>query len=216
MTANGLGRLSYKAVPHIYHRQPAQEDLHALFLRGASLHRRDVLLVIDNAQRGPLQERRARAVRRAERAGLAVRDTEDFGSYWDVLTENLSSKYGTRPVHTLDEITLLARRFPHNIRLTVCTSGDRVLAGVVVYVTERVAHMQYIGSSPEGREQGALDALIEHLCGRWRGKRYLDFGAATEQDGRVVNAGLVEFKEGFGARTVVHDHYTLDIGGMQR
>jgi hypothetical protein len=166
--------------------------------------------VIDNAERGPVQERRTRSVRKATRAGLNVCDSTDFAAYWDVLTENLQTRYGTAPVHTLEEMTLLAKRFPENIHLTVCLSGVRVIAGVVVYASARVAHLQYIASNAEGREAGALDLLMAYLVDAWRDRRYFDFGAATEQDGRYVNAGLVEFKEGFGARTVVHDHYTLD------
>ena len=37
MKDNGLKRLVYKAVPHIYHRYPCEEDLYALFRHHASL-----------------------------------------------------------------------------------------------------------------------------------------------------------------------------------
>ncbi|HUR80221.1 MAG TPA: GNAT family N-acetyltransferase, partial [Thermoanaerobaculia bacterium] len=211
MRESALLKLIYKAVPHIYHRQPAEEDLHALFLAGARVHRRDVLLVIDHEQPYGAQERRRRALRKAEKAGVIVEETADYAPYWDVLAENLRSKYGTTPVHSLDEITLLASRFPEQIRLTVCRDANRVVAGVVAFVTERVAHLQYIGSTSEGRDSGALDAVMQHLIAKFGDRRWFDFGAATEQDGRYVNAGLVEFKEGWGARTVVHDFYTLDV-----
>ncbi|MDQ3283485.1 MAG: GNAT family N-acetyltransferase [Acidobacteriota bacterium] len=206
-----LRRLVYKTIPSIYHRQPSDDDRHALFVRGAALHRRDVLLTIDQAERGVVQERRTRARKLASRSGLMVRDSDDYAAYWQVLSENLRAKYDTTPVHTLDEIRLLAAHFPENIRLTVCTSDDQILAGVVVFVTDRVAHLQYIGSSAEGRERGALDAVFAHLLDVWRDKRYVDFGMASEDNGRMLNEGLVAFKEGFGARTIVHDHYTLDI-----
>ena len=29
----------------------------------------------------------------------------------------------------------------------------------------------------------------------------------------IDNEGLIDFKEGFGARAVVHDHYTIDLAG---
>jgi hypothetical protein len=37
LRANALSGLVYKTVPHIYHRQPAEEDRHALFLRHARI-----------------------------------------------------------------------------------------------------------------------------------------------------------------------------------
>jgi hypothetical protein len=211
MKEQGHTRLIYKAVPSIYHRMPAQEDLHVLFMRDASMYRRDILMVIDREERGPVQERRRRGLKKAVRNGLTVRDSNDYAAYWDVLTENLRSKHEVDPVHSLEEITLLASRFPENMRLTACYDGERLVAGVVVYVSDRVAHLQYIASSEPGRERGALDLLMDHLIATSKSKRYFDFGAVTEQDGRYVNAGLAEFKEGFGASTVVHDFYRLEI-----
>jgi hypothetical protein len=212
MREEGMTRFLYKTIPHMYHRQPAEEDLHALFLAGATVYRRDVLLARDNEQPFAIQERRRRALKKAQRAALVVEDSDDFRGYWAILTENLRSKYDTDPVHTLSEIELLATRFPEQIRLTVCRDGERILAGIVAYLSQRVAHLQYIGSTQEGRELGALDAVIDHLITRHQGVRWFDFGAATEQDGRFVNNGLLEYKEAWGARTIVHDAYVLEEG----
>jgi hypothetical protein len=45
--ADGFSRLHYKPVPHIYHRLPAEEDLHALFLCNARLCRSDLSGTLD-------------------------------------------------------------------------------------------------------------------------------------------------------------------------
>ena len=42
-------------------------------------------------------------------------------------------------------------------------------------------------------------------------KPWFDFGISNEDHGRVLNEGLVMQKEGFGARSVVHDHYELRV-----
>ena len=55
----GFTTLDYKTVPHIYHRQPAEDDRYALFRVGAELIRRDVLSVVSLADRLPYQHRRA-------------------------------------------------------------------------------------------------------------------------------------------------------------
>ncbi len=212
MRRDGFSKLVYKSIPHIYHRAPAEEDLYALFRAGARVTRRDHLAVIDG--RAPLarQERRERSARKAAKLGLTVRETQDFAAYWPILSANLESKYGVRPVHTLDEILLLHSRFPQRIRLFAAYDGEAMRAGVVVYVSDVVCHAQYIGASEEGREQGALDAVFDHLIGAFAGvTRYFDFGTSTERNGTVLNTGLAEFKEGFGARTVVHDHYEVDL-----
>lgn len=41
--------------------------------------------------------------------------------------------------------------------------------------------------------------------------KYFDFGISNENNGRFLNRGLIAQKEGFGARTIVHDFYELSI-----
>jgi hypothetical protein len=207
-------QLVYKCVPHIYHRAPAEEDRYALFLRGAELMRRDVLSVIDYRDRPAPQERRMRSAKKARQAGLVVTEGADFAPFWPVLARNLEERYGVAPVHSLDEISRLAARFPAHIRLFIATREGETLAGAVVFVTPFVCHVQYNAASGEGKRLGALDLVLETLVERFRGGvRYFDFGISTEQDGRFLNRGLIEYKEGFGARAVVHDFYRLRIGG---
>lgn len=203
--------LDYKTVPAIYHRLPAEEDRFALFCHGAELSRRDVLSVIDLAAPGPVQQRRRRGARKAATLGIAIEESGAWPEFWDVLSANLGERHGRQPVHALAEITLLQGRFPDNIRLSVARQGGSVVGGAVLYLAGQTAHVQYIGSTEDGRQSGALDLLFSDLIERHAGYRYFDFGVSNEGDGRLLNRGLCEFKEGFGARAVVHDHYRLVI-----
>jgi len=208
LRTQGVRRLVYKAIPHIYHRQPAEEDLYALFRFGAALTRRDVLSVVRPAAWGELQRRRARSIRKAESRGVRVAPSDDYESFWRVLEWNLSKYHGTTPVHSLSEITRLQARFPDNVKLYAAYLGDELVAGTVIYETATVAHAQYIASSEVGRGCGALDMVFRELLSTvYRDKPYFDFGISTEREGRHLNVGLVGYKEGFGARAVVHDFY---------
>ena len=115
-------------------------------------------------------------------------------------------------MHSCEEIDLLRSRFAQEIHLFTAQRNGRLLAGVVVFEATRVAHVQYIASSAEGRDLGALDAVFADLIeNRFAEKPFFDFGISNDDDGRYLNKGLIEQKEGFGARAVVHDHYTLDL-----
>lgn len=207
----GLRWLDYKTIPAIYHRLPAEEDRYALFLNGATLARRDVLSVIEAGSPADLQERRLRGIRKAEKAAVAIEPSAEYEEFWQVLADNLQSAHDRRPVHSVEEITLLNRRFPENIQLFLAKRDGAVLGGTVIYLSGRTAHAQYIASSAEGREVGALDLLFRHLIERFNQIRYFDFGISNEGDGRQFNRGLLDFKEGFGARAIMHDHYCLDL-----
>jgi hypothetical protein len=213
LRADGVRRVVYKTVPRIYHALPADEDAYWLFRTGARLFRRDVLTVLEYDRRAPAQERRMRTLRKARRSGLAARETDDWAGFWAILAANLQERYGVAPVHAEAEIRQLAAAFPEAIRLVGTYEGDRLLAGAVAYVSRDVCHVQYNAASAEGKRAGARDLARDVRRESYAGRvRYFDFGASTEDGGRTLNAGLVEYKEGFGARTVVHDMYewTLD------
>jgi hypothetical protein len=212
----GFSAWGYKTIPHIYHHHPAEEDRYALFLAGACLVRRDVLAVLDRRDRPPYQERRARGVQKARREGLTVVEERAFGEFWEVLCENLRQRHDVEPVHTLTEIELLRGRFPAHIRLFTCRKENRMLGGTVIYESTMTAHVQYIASTEEGRREGALDLLFDRLLtGPLADKPYFDFGISNEEGGRMLNRGLIDQKEGFGARAVAHDHYTLDLAAWE-
>jgi hypothetical protein len=233
LVANGFRTWGYKTIPHIYHRHPAEEDRYALFLMGAQAVRRDLLLVVPADDRLPFQTRRERGTKKARTAGVEVQEQPTFADYWPLLTETLAERFAASPVHSLEEITALRERFPGNIRLFTATlaeagaqrgrpasprcasasaGGPHVLAGVIIYESDRVAHCQYIAASSEGRAVGALDLLFDHLLNVvYRDIPYFDFGSSHEDGGRAVNLGLIEQKEGFGARSVVHEHYSIDL-----
>lgn len=206
-----LCALHYKTIPWIYHRQPAEEDRYALFRAGARLTRRDLLSVVPRERRIGYQERRARGVRSALKAGVEIAETADFAAFWRVLADNLAARHGVSPVHSLEEIERLRQRFPDAIRLFTARCGGDVVAGAVIYESEMVAHVQYISASDPGRRTHALDALFDRLLNdTYKDKPYFDFGISNEDAGRVLNTGLAEQKEGFGARGVAHDYYELN------
>ena len=87
-----------------------------------------------------------------------------------------------------------------------------MLAGCVVYETKKTAHIQYIASSPEGKEKGALDGLFKYLFENIYNKiEYIDFGISTERRGAYLNEGLLFQKEGFGGRAVTYDIYEISL-----
>lgn len=208
--AQGIDTLIYKPVPHIFHRYPAEEDLYALFRDGATTESVQVSSAIDLSSPLPFDQNARRGTAKARNAGLTVAESTDYTSFWHILGEVLAERHSASPVHSLDEIELLAARFPDNIRLYGVYDGNRMIAGTVLYITPTVAHAQYIASDSGGRATGALALLFGTLIEKFAGRmRYFDFGTSNEDRGRVLNAGLVRQKCGFGARAVAFYTYKV-------
>lgn len=206
----GATAVVYKPSPWIYHSMPSEEDLYALTsVCHASISSREISSTISLDNHPRFSELRRRCVKKAEKAGVDVRECDDFSAFWQILSTNLQCKYGVSPVHTLEEILLLKHRFPKQIRLFIAYCDDEPIAGTVIFDTPQVLHSQYISASPQGKAIGALDLIFAHIIGNYSGShRFFDFGKSTEQHGKYLNSSLIFQKEGFGGRAVCYDTYT--------
>lgn len=208
-----IERVVYKPTPWIYHTLPSEEDLYALSaVCGARLTAREVSTAVAIGSAPPLRGIRRQGVRRAREAGVSIeQDAGRLEEFWDVLDENLMTRHGVHPVHTLSEMRLLMSRFPKDILLYTATHEGRVVGGTVLYDCGPVLHTQYISASPQGKRLGAIDAVISHILDTAAPHRYLDFGKSTENRGLTLNTGLIYQKEGFGGRAVCYDTYEWEM-----
>ncbi len=213
LASQGFDAFVYKAIPWIYHRHPAEEDLYALFRTGrARLLARDISSTIIQSQ--PLKWHRDRryGINRCRNNGVEVGQSDDYAAFWRVLDDNLMATYGVHPVHSLDEMLLLKSRFPRNIVLYSATKDGRTLGGTVLYLTPQTVHAQYISASPEGKRLRVIDAIYDRILNEdFAFFPIFDFGKSTEGHGRVLNESLIYQKEGFGARGVCYDTYEIAL-----
>lgn len=210
----GIKEIIYKPVPHIYHQHPAEEDLYALFINKAQLISRGIASAIDlKSETIPYSSSRFNGLKKAEKAGLYVQESDDFAAFWEILSDNLQNRFTSRPVHSVDEIKLLNNRFKDNIKLFgVFNSNHQMIGGEVMFYTDQVAHAQYTAATEEGKKQGAIDLVIDYIIKDASiTKRYFDYGISTENNGMYLNEGLITQKEGFGARAIVYDIYSLKL-----
>ena len=213
LRSQGIRHVSYKAIPWIYHRLSAEEDLYALYHEcHARIVARDFATNIYLSAGLRWERVRRRGIVRARNAGVVVERSDHYEAFWQVLADNLMNKYGVKPVHSLQEIELLHGRFPQNIQLYQAVREGKVLGGVVLYISSQVVHAQYSSASPEGKKLGVIDLLYDQIFKDYRDYPYFDFGRSTEHpDGSGLNENLVFQKEGYGGRGLCYDIYEWDI-----
>lgn len=214
LKSKNIQKLIYKTIPHIYHKKTAEEDLYAIFRTSSfKLIGRNISSTIKQTdEKIRFSELRRRGLKKALKSGLKVMKSNDYKSFWKILTDNLEARYNKPPVHSLKEIELLANRFQENIKLFLTIDKEnQIQAGVVLYICSEVVHVQYISASSEGKEFGALDLLFDYLINdKYANYPYFDFGQSTEDNGNFLNQSLIFQKEGFGARGVVYDIYEIE------
>ena len=207
----GKTTVRWRPLPWFHAREPSQEDLYFLFRLGARLVSR-TLGTLAEPDRIRLSDTRRRSCAKSQREGLRVERREDWENFWPLLERNLQERHGVRVVHTLDEIRLLASRFPENIQLFGALQNDTWRGGMVVFRTPEVFHIQYSAATEEGRLLGTANLLglllgREHALGS---SRWMSFGNSCEQAGLVLNDGLAAFKEGLGGHGAVYDEYEYE------
>ncbi|WP_255412388.1 GNAT family N-acetyltransferase [Dysgonomonas sp. Marseille-P4361] len=209
----GIRKIIYKSIPHIYHRQPAEEDLYALFRYKAYLSSRGISSTVYNWDRVTYSDSRKNGLKKANKNNIKILINSNLVNFWNIVDKNLKNQYNKKPVHSLEEITYLQEKFPDNIKLyTAVDKDDSILGGCLTFETDKVVHAQYTAATEEGKNQGAIDLVIDHIINiACSNKKIFDYGISTEDNGYYLNESLIYQKEGFGARATVYDTYTIDL-----
>src|SRR3989339_934992 len=199
---NNVREITYRAIPSFFTTHASCEEEYAFFLLKAEICRRDTSFTIDLENKLPYQTRRIRSIRKANSHGVFIKLEDSVSSFWEkILIPNLQERYRILPVHSAAEMSLLKSRFPDNIKQYNAYYNDEIVAGTTVYIINKTAHCQYISTCDKGRQVGAIDFLFDYLINKeFSGFRYFSFGISNEKDGKELNRGLTDWKEGFGAR----------------
>ena len=212
---NGFKTIRYKCIPHIYHKQPSEEDRFALFANNANLQTVDVSTVINLSSPLKMPKGRKAQISRAKREGVLIEEhagSEDFQTFINLENAVLTEHHGVRAVHTGEELKLLHDRLPENIHLFASMKDGKMIAGTVVYEYDEVVHTQYMAANDEARLIGALDFAVATVIEKYKAsKKWLDFGISTEHGKIYLNEGLCSQKEGFGGRTDVYEIWELNL-----
>ena len=154
-------------------------------------------------------------LKKCVKAGLSDRPLhtrEELAAFYELLCQNLK-KFDATPVHTLAELADFheARLRDEARFLGVFTPEGEMVAGACLFWFRqaRVLHTQYLATAPmKGCVPSTYlyDSVVRE--GLALGARCVSFGTSTHDRGRVLNTGLIQNKEGYGALHSLNRIYT--------
>ena len=210
MVENKISKLIYKIIPHIYHKQPSEEDLYALYKIGAKLFKIEPSTTVFLKNPLKMQTLRQRQVKKAIKSNVQIKISKNFDDFILLQNQVLSSRHNVQAVHTAEELKLLKSRFDDKIQLWVAEYQGKMVAGTLLFVYDNVVHTQYLAADDTAREIGGLDLLIKTLMDKFsESHTYFDFGISSEDMGTFLNEGLIAQKEGFGGRTTIYQTWEI-------
>ncbi len=151
-------------------------------------------------------------VRQAERAGITVKLTSDFDTFWPILEGVLTGRHGTKPTHTLEEIRTLHELFPHDFRLLAAYQGTTMVGGMVlVTINTHALYTLYMAQEYASQQHHPMHLLLARAIGFAikEKRRVLHLGVSTEDGGKKINEGLFFFKESFGCKPVRRESWDI-------
>jgi len=199
----------------IFHRMPSDETDYAMWYHGFTIKSRELecAILIDENTTNRYEDGTRRSIKKSLK-NVRVGHSEKYDEFWHILTANLFQKHRLSPVHTVDQILHLRSLVGNeNVQLVIAETGDKVIAGIVLFVFETAVHAQYIASDTNFQDLRPLNAVVDFII-QWSkkcGYKYFNFGTANENDGKTINQGLFKFKEGFGGRGVLRETMILQL-----
>ena len=202
--SNSITNLEIKLLPKIYNQITSDEIDYVSFLMQAEIIRTDVYFAIDLRKLYSPNRNRKRALKVASKLEIIIKEDSNYSDFWiEILSPNLQDRFGIAPVHSLSEMEKLAVLFPDNIKLFNAYQGVELKAGVVMFLTETTAHLQYSAGSKDRNDNAALDVLFDFIINKYSNKKFISFGISSTGNELELNNGLIYWKESFGATSTV-------------
>lgn len=201
----------YKPQPFIYSAKPAQDDLFALYQFQARLHSRTILSVLDLANPISYSKLRKRCLKKALANNIEVKYSDNLPEYMQ-LVQIIYDAANLKPTHTPEELQLLKENFPEQIKLLVAYLHDELLGGVIIFEHNQVVNLQYMATSPKGKQLHALDLVIYIIINKYQDqKKYVNFGTSQDNGPYGLNLNLLQNKISYGTHAVVQDTYQIPL-----
>lgn len=203
--------------PQIYLNRPSNYIDFALLQNGFSYRKREISSVIPlDFSRDEIlsifNQGSRRAVRRAKKLGVAVKESDLYQDFYHILEKNLRLRHNVEPTHSLDELLTLKNMFPERIKLFGAFHDEIMVAGVVMFICNpKVVLAFYISHDQAFQQYRGVNLLFYEIIdwGLRGGYDFLDFGIFTVNED--PNWGLARFKESFGAQGVFRDSMHIEL-----
>jgi hypothetical protein len=155
-----------------------------------------------------------RAIKKAQKENLVVRETNDFSFFWHLLTRTLLTRFAVEPTHSLAEIERLCTLCAGEIRLHgVYDKRERMIAGAVIFdVSRNASHCFYFAQNYDFQRSRPMALLMHRLNVEYAVQRRckLNYGVITGQGGSELNLGLSRFKAQFAAVPAIRRRFAWE------
>lgn len=226
--SNGFSRIEFRQAPKIFLRKIFDQFDFALITLGYVREDQELstcydlsrfydvafegmIDYFDNKGRNKVKKN----IKKALRNGLQFRELLDseIPEYYEMLLDNLK-RHNVTPAHSLVDIIKLKNLYSHRVRLYGVFVKGKMAAGYLLFnINDFGWHVFYGSMNYEFQEDRPTTYGLFMLLYTYSHKReeYLNMGISTENGGRDINWGLLEFKESFRGLGIMRTYWSKDL-----
>lgn len=138
----------------------------------------------------------------------------EINNFYKLLVLSLKN-HNTKPAHSLEELlNFKNNRFSDIVEFYGVYYKDNLIAGSMVFnFNNTVFHTQYLASNSAYSNYYPMNFLNYNLIKEAyiNNFSFFSFGISTEEQGKVLNTSLAQFKEGFGTMGSINRTYYKDL-----
>ena len=211
----GVRSIEMKIAEPIFNKLPDGELTYLLWHRGFRMISQEIstcVLVAENKSwEAFCRKRNLSYIRKLEREGVTVEETEDLNIVYPVIESNLGARYGKKPTHTKEELSLLKSLYPDRIHYWIAKKGTDILGTIVLFdVNNHCVHDFYIAKNEELGDTKVMPLLFHKVMEHYHGRGFTWFNFGISSRGQQIKWGILEAKETIGGRATARQVWGMD------
>lgn len=212
---NGFNKVILKVVPDIFSKKNMALLEYTLQYYGYQEYKELNSYVnlerdVDNIWSG-INRNKKRTLKKAYEQNMIFRElgeNTELENFYSILKKNLA-KHGVTPIHSLDEIIDFANyRLKSETKFYGIFNNEVMLAAGMLFsfVNTKVLHAQNLSADTAYMDSGAITLLYYSVIleAKKMGYTKLSWGISTEENGTVINKGLILNKESYGSEYYIN------------
>ena len=210
----GATSLEMKIAEPIFNSIPDGELTYLLWHRGFKMSTQEISSCVKlsdyKSWERTCRKRHLYYIRKLEKNGFIANPDANIDAVYQVIHNNLSSKYNKKPTHTLEELKKLKELYPDRIHLWAAEKNETIFAVIVVFtVNKNGVHDFYIARNDAAEDAHAL-SFLHHKAFEYyytKGIPWFNFGISSRGD--EIKWGILRSKERIGGRATTRQVWSL-------
>lgn len=211
---NCIDECSITVPPRCYYRKSTNVIEFSMFSSGFQMSRREITHVLqlqENADILQLLDGKCRNQSRKALDVFSIHEDVAAEEFYPILLADKKRHFNAVPTHTLQDMKYLQSELLGRVTMDVALHPSGAKAGICYFHSHPdCLTIFYLAQESACLGLNGLNALIVTGLQKAakKGIRYIDFGC-TSLDSKVLNPGVAEFKEGFGAVGMFRDTFRI-------